>query len=60
MSRHDEDVSPEQLAKVIAYLENHGGILWEPGKRVGWAICPCCGEREFEIRVPDEWVVEEA
>jgi len=38
-------------AEFIAYLEANGGILWEPGKegREGWAICPCCGERELYI-----------
>lgn len=37
--------------EVIEYLKKNGGILWEPGKegREGWAICPCCGERELHV-----------
>jgi hypothetical protein len=52
-------VTPEQFNRVLAYLEANGGILWEPDKRVGWAICPCCGEREFQICIPDGWELVE-
>lgn len=40
----------------VAALERAGGILWEPGKegREGWAICPCCNERELHIVFADE------
>lgn len=42
--------------EMLAYLEAHGGVLWEPGKEglVGWAICPCCGKRELRIELVDE------
>ena len=35
----------------VAALERAGGILWEPGKEgvEGWAVCPCCGERELHV-----------
>lgn len=35
----------------LASLERAGGILWEPGKEgvEGWAICPCCGERQLHV-----------
>jgi hypothetical protein len=44
--------------KLIEALERLGPILWEPeprsGRREGWAICPCCGERELWVSVPTE------
>ncbi len=35
----------------VAALERAGGILWEPGKEgiEGWAVCPCCGERQLHV-----------
>jgi len=42
--------SPPDL---LASLERQGGILWEPGREgiEGWAICPCCGERQLHVVV---------
>lgn len=39
--------------EVLAQLEQQGGILWEPGREgvEGWAICPCCGERQLQVVV---------
>jgi len=38
---------------VVAALERRGGILWEQGREgiEGWAICPCCGERQLHVVV---------
>ena len=43
-------------SELIRYLEESSGIPWDPGKegREGWAICPCCGERELHIVFVEE------
>lgn len=45
-------------AQLIQGLERLGPILWEPdpqpGRREGWAVCPCCGDRELWVSVPVE------
>jgi hypothetical protein len=42
--------------ELVRRLERLGPILWEPmpqaGRREGWAICPCCGNRDLFISVP--------
>lgn len=44
--------------QIVERLERRGAILWEPdpqpGRREGWAVCPCCGERNLWISVPVE------
>ncbi len=44
--------------QLIEVLERPGPILWEPnptpGRREGWAICPCCGNRELWVSFPEE------
>jgi hypothetical protein len=43
-------------AEFIEALERLGPILWEPdsspGRFEGWAICPCCGQRNLWVSFP--------
>ena len=44
--------------QLIEALERPGPILWEsnptPGRREGWAICPCCGNRELWVSFSED------
>ena len=45
----------DSVSIVIEQLERLGPILWEPnppeGWKVGWAICPCCHERNLRVSI---------
>lgn len=44
------------VGQLIFALERLGEILWEPnpqdGRREGWAVCPCCFERDLWVSLP--------
>ena len=46
------------VGEIIAALERPGPILWEAhphqGRREGWAVCPCCGERNLRVLIAVE------